>query len=65
MRNALALDGLQTITVLGSLGHDTDVADVSIVLVLLACYGAAAYLTLRNVPQPERSTEAGPPAQVT
>lgn len=56
---------LQTIMVLGSLGQYTDPADVSIVLVLLACYGAATYLTLRNVLQPERSTEAGPSAQVT
>ena len=56
---------LQTITVLGSLGNDTDLADVGIVLVLLASYGAAAYLTFRSVHQPERSTEAGPRAQVT
>ena len=54
-----------TIPVLGSLGHGTDLADVGIVLVLLASYGGAAYLTFRSVHQPERSTEAGPPAQVT
>lgn len=50
-----------TIAVLGSLGHSTDLADVGIVLMLLACYGAATYLTFRSLLQPEAPAGAGPP----
>ena len=56
---------LLTFGVIVAMGHATDLVDLAIVLVLLACYGAATYLTFRSVLQAEPSAEAGPPGQVT